>query len=884
MFRYLRRRPEIVTSEVDEELAVHLAMRVDELIGQGLSPEDARREALRQFGDVEFTRQYCRTQDLRKETDVQRGLFFEELMQDLRISLRGLLRAPLMTLTIVLTVGVGIGASTTIFGAVYAALLRQLPYERPDQLVRIYTDAPPNKFRFSVVDYLALQAEQTHFAQVAGYTGRQMAYSDGAVAERINGKEVTWTYFSLLGIKPAVGGDFAEADGRPGGTRRVIVSDGFWRRRLGGRMDAVGRSIRLDGTDFTLAGVLPPATGPLERDLEFFTAAQWAAPQRKGPFFIIALGRLRDDATRAATTEELHAITRRLFPRWRSSYQDERATWGLTDLQTYIVGDVSTVAGLALAAVGLVWLIACANASNLLIARVTGRRRELAVRAALGASRGRVIRYLLAESALLALGAGALGIGLASIGTRLWRDLAVGYFPRAREIALDGPALAVLAALTGISILLFGLVPAAQGSGGSLGFAGGKADDPLRSMGRAATASRTVRRMRRVLVGSQFAIATPLLIVAGLFLATLSELGRVDLGFDTHNVASGSITLPAPQYGETGRARAFWTELRRRAEAVPGVSAVAFADGRPPNDVGNFNNFDLEDLPARPGRSQPVTPWVAVTPEYFRLLGLSLLEGRLLEERDGIGDDLLAVVVDRAWAKRFFPNQSAIGKRFRSGGCTTCPWTSVVGVVTEVKYAGLDKPDQGSVYTALPPDERERYLFVRSAVDPATVMPAVRQILRELDPTLPFSQVATMEELTAEALQTPRSLAWLVGALAAVALLLSVIGIYGVMAYYVQQHAKDISIRLALGANPGGVVKLVVGQGMAVVAGGVAVGAMAAFAATRLIAALLFRVSAADPRTFAAVAALLSIVGLVACLVPARRATTLEPASVLRDE
>jgi len=256
-----------VTSEVDEELALHLEMRVEELIGRGFSPDAARREALRQFGDVEFTRQYCRTQDLRKETDVQRGLFFEELVQDLRISLRGLMRAPLMTLTIVLTVGLGIGASTTIFGAVYAALLRQLPYERPNQLVRIYTDSPPNKFRFSVVDYLALQAEQTHFAQVAGYTGRQMAYSDGAVAERINGKEVSWTYFSLLGIKPAVGGDFAEADGRAGAPRRVIVSDGFWRRRLGGRMDAVGRSIRLDGTDFTLAGVLPPTTGPLERDL-----------------------------------------------------------------------------------------------------------------------------------------------------------------------------------------------------------------------------------------------------------------------------------------------------------------------------------------------------------------------------------------------------------------------------------------------------------------------------------------------------------------------------------------------------------------------------------------------------------------------------------------
>jgi putative ABC transport system permease protein len=876
VFRYLRRPTKTVTSEVDEELAVHLEMRVDELIGRGFSPDAARQEALRQFGDVEFTRQYCRTQDLRKESDVQRGLFFEELVQDLRISLRGLLRAPLMTLTIVVTVGLGIGATATIFSAVNAALLRPLPYQQPDRLVRIYTDAPPNKFRFSVADYLALEAQQTTFARIAGYTSRAMAFSDGRTAEQLAGKEVSWTYFGVVGITPAIGRDFTEIDGRTGSPRAVIVSDGFWRNRLSGRPDIVGTPIRLDGADYRVAGVLPKAIGPLEQGLEFFTAAQWRTPPRKGPFFILTIARLEDGVSPAVAGEELRAINRRIFPIWRTSYQDEKATWSLMDLKAYVTGESQTTAGLALAVVALVWLIACANASNLLIARVTSRRRELAVRAALGASRWRVVRYLLAESALLAVAAASIGISLSAVGVSLWRDLAAAYFPRAHEVAFDGATIGLVAALTGMSALLLGLIPAMHGTGGPI-------DLSLRAIGRSATGSAAVRRLRQGLVGSQFAIATPLLVVAGLFLTTLAELGRVDLGFDPHNVSSGMVTLPSAQYEEQ-RVGAFWDELRRRLEAVPGVQTVAYADGRPPNEVNNFNNFDLEQFPTSAGRSQPVTPWVAVTPEYFRLLGLTLVEGRLLDERDAGRENIETIVVDRAWAKRFFPNESAVGKRLKEGGCTTCPWTSVVGVVSEVKYAGVDKPDMGSVYWALPPATRLRYLLIRGGVESAAIVPAARRILRELDPNLPFSAVATIEELTDQSLRQPRSLSWLAGTVAVVALVLSMIGIYGVMTFYVQQHAKDISIRLALGANPIGVLRMIVGQGMAVVTLGVGAGLLAALALTQLIASLLFHVSAADVVTFAGAGLLLAGVGLAACLLPAARATTLEPASVLRNE
>src|SRR5437867_2377608 len=302
-----------------------------------------------------------RTADLRR-----RGLTIEDLVQDLRIGLRGLLRAPLMTLTIIVTVGLGIGATTVIFAAVDAALLRSLPYADPARLVRIYTDAPPNKFPLSVADYLALSSQQTRFEHVAGYTGRPMAFTDGSVAERLKGKAVSWTYFSVLGVKPAMGRDFTELDGRPGSPPAVIVSHGFWQRRLGGRPDMIGRPIRLDGSDYALAGVLPQTVGPLEQGQEFFVAAQWTTPGRKGPFVITTLARLRHGSERSVAADELRAINRRIFPLWRASYQDEKASWSMMDLKAHVTGDVGTTAGLALAAVGLVWLIACTNASNLL--------------------------------------------------------------------------------------------------------------------------------------------------------------------------------------------------------------------------------------------------------------------------------------------------------------------------------------------------------------------------------------------------------------------------------------------------------------------------------------------------------------------------------------
>ncbi len=875
-FWYLRRRRASVAADVDEELRAHLELRVEELMAGGTPADEARRLALRQFGDLDATRAYCLRQDLGKETRVQRRLLFDDVRQDVRIALRGLWRAPVVTLTIVATVGLGIGATTAIFAAVHAAFLRPLPYRDPGRLVRIYTDAPPFTFRLSVADYLALVDQQTSFEDIGAYTDRSMTYSDGRVAELLQGRLVSSTYFRVLGLVPSLGPGFSDADGRSGQPPAVVLSHGFWQRRMGGQPDVIGRTIRLDGTDHVVRGVLPRSTGPLERGQEVFVAQPFSAPPRKGPFLYSVIARLASESHRAPAAEELRAINRRIFPVWKASYQDDKATWSLIDLQAFITGSARPVGGLALAAVALVWLIACANASNLLVARVTSRRRELAVRAALGASRARVVGHLLVESALLAAGALAVGAGVAWAGVKLIAGSGAAYFPRTPEIAWDGPVAWVMAGLAGLSVLLFGVLPALHGTGGPV-------DESLRALGRASTGSRAVQRLRRVLVASQFAIATPLLVVAALLGTSLNALRQVDLGFDARGVLTGAIRLPGAAYDDPAVVRTFFEELERRLATLPGVAGVTYADSRPPNGAGNFNNFDLEDRPTPPGQSQPATPWVAVTPTYFGVLGLPLIEGRLLTEADAERPDLETVVVDRAWARRFFPDASAVGKRFREGGCTACPWTEVVGVVSEVKYVGLDQPDQGTVYSPMF-SPLARYVILRTHQDPAGLVSAVRQTLRELDADVPLSAVATVDELVSASLERPQSLSLLVVSFAAVAFVLSVIGIYGVMTSYVQQHLKDISIRLALGGTPTQVLRTVVGRGLIVVAGGIAVGLLLALALTRLASGLLFGVAATDVPTLAAVGTALLVSALAACVVPARRGVGVPPASILRND
>ena len=874
-FAYLRRSSQTVQQEIDDEILDHLERRIGALQAQGYSASDARVEAERQFGDIDATRRYCREQDERKDAAMIRSLALQDLAQDIRTSTRSLLRVPALTLTVVLSIGFGIGGTTAMLAAVNAALLRPLPYADPDRLYWIYTDSPPFEFRLSLVDFQALDSQQTSFERVAVFTNRSATFSGGDSADLVTGRQVSWTYFDLLGIRPARGRDFIEADGRSGTAPAVIVSHAFWQNRLGGRETAVGRTVRLDGVDHTLIGVLPAIDTPLERRQEFFAVAQFTPPRRRGPFPYWTIGRLRPGVDPTAASAELQTINRRLFPAWRSSYQDERATWRMKPLQERLVGAVRPTAALALGAVLLVWLIACTNASNLIVARVLGRRRELAVRTALGASRGRLVRHLLVESAVLAALSAAVGLAIAWGAIEMLRTTGSTYFPRTAEMAIDGQALVILAVIAGLTAIAIGLLPALIGARGNV--------DALGSGGRTFAGSAGARRIRQGLVGTQFAIATPLLVLAALLLVSLNALRSVDIGLDGSNVLTGSIRLPSALYPSPARARTYWTELEQRLRALPEVADVAFSDSLPPATANNINNFDLEESPTPAGQSQPAAPFVAVTPAFFALAGLRPAEGRLLVAGEEDREALESVVVDRAWANRFFPGRSAVGRRFKAGGCTGCPWTTVVGVVEDVTFAGLDQPAQGTVYTPLQPS-LTGFLLVRTRTAPPAALPGVQRVVRELDPEAPLTSIATVGELVDQALVQPRAMSFLLTGFAMLALLLSLVGIYGVLAYYVQQQAKEISIRLALGGTIGAIRRLIIGQGMVVASAGVLVGLGLAAASTRFVATLLFGVGALDPRVFTAVAFTLVLAALAACCLPAMRASRLPPAAALRAD
>ena len=789
---------------------------------------------------------------------IRRVTAMPNIWRDLSYSVRSLARTPALAATIILTVGVGLGATTGMMSVIQAVLLNPLPYADPDRLFWIYTDNPPFRFRFSLVDYRALEADHPAFSAVAAYQTRTVTLTQGDVAERATAKSVTGSYFPLLGQSALVGRLFEPADDATG-ERIAVLTEGYWSRRFGSDRSVLGRTITVDGESYTVVGVLEKTTGPLENDVALFTAARWPPPRRKGPFNTMAIGRLRPDVSPTAALEPLRATNAALFPIWKSSYQDEKATWGLQDLKSRVVGDTGSTFLLVLAAVAAVLLIACANAMNLLVARALDRRREWAIRGALGASHGRLLQHLGVESFVLAAGAAAVGLVVAVLAVNAIRSYGDGYIPRLGEVQMSPPVLAWLAALSAASgALMFigGLLSVVRGAHRQM-------DQSLRSGGRSSTHGRGARRVRHALVATEFALATPLLVAALLVLSSLDRLQHVSVGIDADRVLTAELSLPGSRYPEQTDRRAFWDRLRERISSLPGVEAVSLSDSLPPNNAGNLNNFDLEDHPTPPGMNQPLSTWVAVSPEFFRAAGLPLERGRLLDEHS-LRDNV--VVVDRAWADRFFPRQEVIGRRLHEGGCSTCPWISVIGVVPTVKWSGLEAADEGTVYMPFM-DFPGGFVVLRTAGNPAMLAAELRAAVREVDPGLALANVATGSELVSESLATPRYLSVLVGIFALAAVFLSVVGIYGVMAYFVQQHTRDIGIRLALGGAPAVLRRMIVMQGVRLVAAGVAIGVPAAFITTRFLRTVLFNVTTADLATIVGVPAVLLLIA--AAMVPA---------------
>ena len=805
---------------------------------------------------------------------VARGVTMRYIGRDIHFSVRSLVRAPTLAITIILTVGVGLGATAAMATMVRSVVINPLPYKDSARLVWIYTGNPPFKFRFSVVDYRALERDHPAFSAVAAYQSSQATLTNGDVVERLAVKSVTGSYFPLLGQRAEIGRVFGDADDL---TRDqiAVLNYSLWATRFGKDPSIVGRTIMLDGAAAQVVGVLQPSAGPLEHTADVFIAARWPEPRRRGPFLTTVIGRLRDGVSDAAAADALGATNRRLFPIWQSSYQDEKATWSIQPLRDRIIGSIASTLYFVLGAIACVLLIACANAVNLLIGRALERSRELAIRSALGASRGRVLQHVLVESGVLIVLAGFVGLGAAAGALRLVATYGSAYIPRIdemNEIGVSGATLWMLGALTMAAGAVIGLIPALHSSRARM-------DTALRSGTRSATDGPAARRVRNVLVALEFALAMPLLAASGIVLISLNQLGRVSVGVDTDRLLTASISLTGPRYADEAQRAEFWKRAVERLSAIPGAESAAVSDSRPPKEAGDINNFDLEDHPTPAGANQPLSTWVAASPSFFKTAGIRLERGRLIDQRSLAADE---IVVDRAWANRFFPGQEIVGRRLKSGGCTDCNWTTVVGEVSDARWLGLDREQTGTVYYPLV-NAANAFAVIRASGDPATLLTGMRAAFHELDPSLPLTRVATGPELMADELSTPKYLSVLTTMFAITALVLSIVGIYGVMTHFVQQHTRDIGIRVALGGEPAQVRRMIVMRGLKLVLAGVAVGIGAAFAAGRYLSSLAFGVSATDPRVIGLVAFALVLIAAAACLIPARRASLVDPAAILRE-
>lgn len=801
-----------------------------------------------------------------------------EVMREIGQGIRRLVRAPVFTFAVVATLALGIGGTTAVFAIVHGVLIRPLPYPDAERLVWIRNGAPDRDWSFSMADLLALLEQQSQFSQVGAYDPNGIILTTPEGSERLQAHMVSAGFMPILGIEPLIGRGITEMDTRPGAERVALLSHALWRTRFGGDPGVVGRSISLDQQPTTVIGVLPPPRGPIERDRDFVLPLTLEPPPRKGPFFMYVVGHLKDGASRQAASEELTTISERIFPIWQDSFPDDQVRWIMLDLREALLGDVGTSLWLALAGVVALLLIALTNAANLMVARAAEREREAAVRAALGAGWGRMLIHRLSESAILA------GLGAAGALVLAWGGLAVAvrlggaFVPRVAEAALTGPVVAFLLLVTGVAVGLLALVPALHGGAPLRGLSSGS---------RTVAGGRRARRLRQTLVAAQLSITMPLLVGGALLASSLGALRNADTGFDADRVLTLQVVPPRVVYETPESIRSFWGRVLAEVRALPGVEVAGRGNGRPPDEPGFGNNFVLEDVPIASGASQPSVPWTIADPAYFEALGVELLAGRMFDRET---DSARVALVDETWARRFFAGpEDAVGRRFVHGGCTdlaTCPRWTVIGVVSDVDYNGVAEDNAGAMYLDGERfQQRSSFLVVRTAVaDPVGLVPAIRSIVREADPRVPVTDIATGTELLEDSLRTDRYLTGLIAIFGTAALLLSLVGVYGVITYFVEQHRRDIGIRLALGGAPGRVVALVMGSAMRMVLSGVGLGSVIALVLSGLMERLLFGVDPKDPASFLGVALGLSLIALLACSVPALRASHLDPAITLREE
>ncbi|NIN71802.1 MAG: FtsX-like permease family protein [Gemmatimonadetes bacterium] len=857
-----------VEREMDEEMRLHIEMEIEDLMRRGMNREEARRQALVRFGGVERYKERGR--------DARGVRWLVDMGQDFRYATRTFRRNPGYTFVAALTLALGIGATTAIFSVVDGVLLKPLPYHEPGQLVIIrQQNSPTNSWPLSVVDYQAVEEVARSLESVSGLSRSRAILTGGDQPERIAVGYVTADWFNTLGVYPAEGRGFRDGEDRPGAERVAVISHAFRERKFGRDADVTGRTLVLDGVSYAVVGVLAPGvTSMVGWGAEIWPILQLQPPPRRGPFFIQAVGRLRDGISHSEAAQDLAGVSDRIFPLWAESFQDREARLTPFPLRDAMVGNVGGALALLFGAVVFVLLIALANVANLSLARASTREREVALRASLGASRGRLTRQLLVESVTLAALGGFVGTVLAFFALDALLSLGP-QLPRIDEVKLDGRVLGFTGLITVASAVLSGLAPLIHGITSDLGAA-------LRSGGRTGSDGRRANALRGALVTAEFALALPLLAGALLLFTSLERLQKVDPGFDPENLLVARASIAASRYSEPASVVQFWDRALPALAEIPGVAAVGLSSAAPPNSPGMINNFDLRDRPVPPGSSQPAVPWVIVSPGYFEAIGVRLLQGRLPDITDTF-DTPRVVAVSSRWAARFYPGEDVLGRQLYAGGSTTNPVT-VVGVVSDVKYEGLAGVDESVIYESYTQNPwRSVNLVIRGRGTSVTAA-QVRGRLNALDPDVPLSNVQTAEQRLAASIDRPRYWATLVGIFAAAGLVLAAVGIYGVLSYSVSKQARDIGIRMALGAQASAVRRSVVGRAMGQAALGLGVGFGGALYLTRWLEGLLFGVSPTDPATFGLVVLLLLVVALAACYWPAQRATKVDPVRVLTEE
>jgi len=872
-----------VADEVDAELAFHVEMRTREYIARGLDPELARAKAIGRFGDLKRVNDTCRRIGEGRERDMRRAEWIHEFLQDARYALRQLARMPGFTIVSALTLAVGIGATTAIFSIVNAVVLRPLPFPDPDRLVRVYSNRRGTDGSTSAANFVRWREHARSFSQLVPVEYRNFTLLTGdRPAEQVTGLRVSADFFPAIGLGMRLGRPFSKDEDQPGHDNVVILNERFWKSRFNGDSSIIGGSVRLNGVEHVVIGVISPAADVMTADANVWVPIAFTpeerADSRKG--YLDVFARLAAGVSMAQAQSEMSAIAKRL----ETELEDNRESGvRLASLTEVYVGSYRSRLFILLGAVAFVLLIACVNVANLLLARGAARGKEISIRAALGAGRGRVLRQLLAESVVLAGIGGAIGLLLAFWGVRALKAVAPSEVPRLDQAGLDLLTVAFALGATALSSIVFGLAPALRTARSDL-------QGALREGGR--SSSLVARdRVRQLLVAAEVALSLMLLVGAGLLIRSGIILQRVEPGFATARVFSAWVALPPTQYESVESVRTAYDRILQEVRAVPGVESAAGITVIPMTGLSAQGNFIPEGRSEDPANSISFNFRLA-TPGVFQTLRIPVKLGRDFETRDVAGAPCV-IIVNEAGAKKAWPNENPIGKRIpgrrdSDGQRTMC---SVVGVVGDAHDDGLREAVRPQIYfaAAQAPEafwfamQRSMFILARTTGDPRAMTKQLQAAVARFDPMLPIFDIRSMEERISASLATGRFNTMLLTTLGAIGLLLAAVGIYGVVAFFVTQRTGEIGLRMALGATPGRVLRLVVGQGMRPVVLGIVVGVGLAGAASRLLASLVFGVGTRDPLTFVAVPAMLGVVALAASVLPARRAIRVEPTKALQS-